>query len=127
MVDLSLTVHSPSSRKPLTSPRARFVVFEVDFGADELRKNGLRIRLPEQPFQAPAMLLEKPREVVTGEDLRKRLWSADRIPIGRSTLLQRLPRINLNLLRLFWPLQRQFYEPSIETGSLDRFCSSRLA
>jgi TolB-like protein/DNA-binding winged helix-turn-helix (wHTH) protein/Flp pilus assembly protein TadD len=57
--------------------RARFGVFEVDFRAGELRKHGLRIRLQEQPFQVLAMLLGKPREVVTREELRKRLWTAD--------------------------------------------------
>ena len=57
--------------------RLRFAVFEVDLRAGELRKHGLRIRLQEQPFQVLAMLLEHPGEVVTREDLQKRLWPAD--------------------------------------------------
>jgi len=40
----------------------------------ELRKQGLRVRLPEQPFQVLAILLEHPGEVVTRESLQKRLW-----------------------------------------------------
>jgi TolB-like protein/DNA-binding winged helix-turn-helix (wHTH) protein/Tfp pilus assembly protein PilF len=52
-------------------------VFEVDLAACELRKHGLRIKLAEQPFQVLALLLEKPGEIVTREDLHSRLWQAD--------------------------------------------------
>src|SRR5467141_863255 len=52
----------------------RFGAYEVDFRAGELRKQGLRIRLPEQPFQVLAILLEHPGEVITRENLQKRLW-----------------------------------------------------
>src|SRR5712691_451894 len=55
--------------------RLRFSVFEVDLRAGELTKRGLRIRLQEQPFQVLAMLLEKPGELVTREQLHKKLWS----------------------------------------------------
>src|ERR1700722_11954135 len=57
--------------------RGRFGVFELDLRTGELRKRGLRIRLQEQPVQVLAMLLEKPRELVTREELRQRLWAAD--------------------------------------------------
>jgi len=57
--------------------RFRFGVFELDPGAGELRKNGLRVRLQEQPFQVLAMLLEHPGEVVSREELQKKLWPAD--------------------------------------------------
>jgi len=57
------------------SGRLRFGVFEVDLRAGELTKRGLRIRLQEQPFQVLAMLLEKPGELVTREELCKKLWS----------------------------------------------------
>lgn len=57
--------------------RLRFAVFEIDFRAGELRKHGLRIRLQEQPFQVLAMLLERRGEVVTREELQRRLWPAD--------------------------------------------------
>ena len=52
----------------------RFGVFEVDLTAAELRKQGLRLRLQEQPFQVLAALLENPGEVITREDLIRRLW-----------------------------------------------------
>jgi TolB-like protein/DNA-binding winged helix-turn-helix (wHTH) protein/Flp pilus assembly protein TadD len=57
--------------------RLRFGVFELDLRAGELRKHGLRVRLQEQPFQILAMLLEQPGEIVTREELNKRLWPAD--------------------------------------------------
>ncbi len=56
------------------SGRLRFGVFEVDLRAGELAKRGQRIRLQEQPFQVLAMLLEKPGELVTREELQKKLW-----------------------------------------------------
>ncbi|MBZ5657528.1 MAG: winged helix-turn-helix domain-containing protein [Acidobacteriia bacterium] len=55
----------------------RFGVFEVDLAAGELRKNGARIRLQEQPFQVLATLLERAGQVVTRDDLRQKIWPAD--------------------------------------------------
>jgi DNA-binding winged helix-turn-helix (wHTH) protein len=55
----------------------RFGVFEVDLAAGELRKNGVRIRLQEQPFQVLAALLQNAGQVVTRDDLRERIWPAD--------------------------------------------------
>jgi TolB-like protein/DNA-binding winged helix-turn-helix (wHTH) protein/Flp pilus assembly protein TadD len=57
--------------------RLRFGVFELDLRAGELRKHGLRVRLQEQPFQVLTALLERPGEVVTREEIQKRLWPAD--------------------------------------------------
>ena len=55
----------------------RFGVFEVDLRAGELRRDGLKVRLQEQPFRVLALLLEKPGEVITREEVREKLWSAD--------------------------------------------------
>jgi TolB-like protein/Tfp pilus assembly protein PilF len=55
----------------------RFGVFELDLRAGELRKRGLKIKLQEKPLQVLALLLEHPGEVVTREELRRRLWAAD--------------------------------------------------
>ncbi len=52
----------------------RFGVFEADLDAGELRKHGLKIRLPEQSFQILAMLAERPGEIITRAELRERLW-----------------------------------------------------
>jgi TolB-like protein/DNA-binding winged helix-turn-helix (wHTH) protein len=57
--------------------RLHFGVFEVDLRAGELRKNGVKRKLQEQPFQILAILLERPGEMVTREELRSRLWPAD--------------------------------------------------
>src|SRR4029077_10019882 len=55
----------------------RFGVFEVDLRAGELRKQGAKVKLQEQPFQVLQALLEKPGEIVTREELRKRIWPSD--------------------------------------------------
>jgi Tol biopolymer transport system component/DNA-binding winged helix-turn-helix (wHTH) protein len=55
----------------------RFGVFEVDLEQRELRRSGLRVKLQDQPFQVLAILLERPGEIVTREELRKKLWPAD--------------------------------------------------
>ncbi len=52
----------------------RFGVFEVDLRAGEFRKQGLKVKLQEQPLQVLAMLLERPGEVVTREELQKKIW-----------------------------------------------------
>jgi len=51
--------------------------FEIDVPAGELRENGVKLKLQEQPFQLLCMLVERPGEVVTREDLRSKLWPAD--------------------------------------------------
>jgi DNA-binding winged helix-turn-helix (wHTH) protein len=58
-------------------PLVRFAQFELDSRAGELRKEGRRIKLQEQPLQILAMLLERPGELVTREELRQKLWPAD--------------------------------------------------
>jgi DNA-binding winged helix-turn-helix (wHTH) protein len=63
-----------SSRKP---GLARFGVFEADLEARELRKQGKRLRLQDQPFALLAFLLERPGVIVTREELRDKLWPAD--------------------------------------------------
>lgn len=64
--------------KSIQSPRAvRFGSFELDLSSGELRKNGIRIRLPEQPFRVLQLLLQRPGEVITREELRQQLWPAD--------------------------------------------------
>src|SRR5215471_13362994 len=55
----------------------RFGVFEVDETTGELRKHGVRIKLHSQPFQLLVMLLERPSELVTREEMRQRLWGDD--------------------------------------------------
>ncbi len=54
-----------------------FGTFEADEAREELRKHGVRIKLHSQPFQLLMMLLERPAEVVTREEMRQRLWGHD--------------------------------------------------
>ena len=54
-----------------------FGAFEADLPARELRKQGLKIRLQDQPFQVLTILLERPGELVTREELHRVLWPSD--------------------------------------------------
>jgi len=55
----------------------RFGSFEANARAGELRKQGLKVKLQDQPFQILIMLLERPGEVVTRQEIHRRLWPAD--------------------------------------------------
>jgi eukaryotic-like serine/threonine-protein kinase len=54
----------------------RFGFFEVDLRAAELRKHGVRIKIQEQPFHILALLLDRPGDIITREELRQELWPA---------------------------------------------------
>ena len=56
-----------------------FGPFKLDLKAGELRQDGRTIRLQEQPFQVLKMLVEHPGEVVTREEIRKKLWPNDTV------------------------------------------------
>jgi len=60
-----------------TKSSVHFGHFEVNLNSGELRKNGTRVRLQQQPFQLLVLLLERPGEVVTREELKQRLWADD--------------------------------------------------
>jgi DNA-binding winged helix-turn-helix (wHTH) protein len=62
---------------PTTGCLVRFGVFELDLRTGELRKRGARVHLQEQPFQLLAMLLERAGDLVTRDELRRRLWPDD--------------------------------------------------
>ena len=55
----------------------RFSVFEVDLDSRELRKNGVKLRIQEQPFQILLLLLEQPGEIVSREEIQGKLWPED--------------------------------------------------
>jgi Tol biopolymer transport system component/DNA-binding winged helix-turn-helix (wHTH) protein len=76
LVANSGVVVSPSQGSP---PPYQFGVFEFDPRAGELRKQGMKLKLQGQPLDILTMLLERPGEVVTREDLQKRLWASDTI------------------------------------------------
>ena len=71
----------------------RFATYEADPATGELRKAGARLRLPEQPFRVLIMLLERPGELVTREEIRQTLWPADTFvdfDHGLNTVINRL-------------------------------------
>jgi eukaryotic-like serine/threonine-protein kinase len=63
-------VHEPANGTPV----ARFGAFEVNFVAGELRKHGIRLKVQEQPFQVLVLLLERPGELITREEIQQKLW-----------------------------------------------------
>jgi TolB-like protein/DNA-binding winged helix-turn-helix (wHTH) protein/Tfp pilus assembly protein PilF len=65
-------VHTPAATRVL-----RFGAFEADLHARELRKQGMHVKLQEQPFQVLAFLLEHAGEIVTRDQLRQKLWPAN--------------------------------------------------
>ena len=65
----------PDSQPDLRPTRRyRFGAFEADSATGELRRNGVRVRLHAQPFQVLAMLLERPGEMLTREEISRALW-----------------------------------------------------
>ena len=72
IVDLFLMGLSADSRQAL-----RFEDFELDHHAGELRKQGIRIRLQHKPFELLALLLERPGELVSREDIETKLWPGE--------------------------------------------------
>ena len=55
----------------------QFGIFELDVDAGELRKQGIRVKLQDQPFKALQLLLERAGQIVTREELRARVWPAN--------------------------------------------------
>jgi Tol biopolymer transport system component/DNA-binding winged helix-turn-helix (wHTH) protein len=62
----------------------RFGAFEADLRTGELRKDGVKLKFSGQPFQVLAILLERPGEVVTREELQKRLWPDTFVDVERN-------------------------------------------
>src|SRR5246500_3730081 len=62
----------------------RFDAFEADLRTGELRKNGVRLKFSGQPFQVLAILLERPGDVVTREELQRRLWPDTFVDVERN-------------------------------------------
>jgi len=75
----SITVVIYSSRMPSVVPGThfRFGPFELDAATGELRKHGIRVRLPNQPSQVLTRLLIAANEIVTREELRQQIWSGN--------------------------------------------------
>ena len=74
-----LNESSPGSGDSRSFPhlQVRFGLYEVNLQTCELRKGGLRLKIPHQSFQILAMLLERPGQVITREVLKRELWPTD--------------------------------------------------
>src|SRR5215813_7489637 len=69
-----------TSRMPApasSTDRVQFGVFELDLQRAELRKNGIKVKLQEQPLKILQVFLENPGQIVTREELRRRVWPAN--------------------------------------------------
>jgi len=66
-----------TTEEVLSDRRVRFGVFEADFFAGELRKNGMKVKLHAQPLAVLKILLEHSGEVVTRDELKQRLWGSN--------------------------------------------------
>jgi Tol biopolymer transport system component/DNA-binding winged helix-turn-helix (wHTH) protein len=78
---------------PQKTSVCRFGVFELDLRAAELRKNGVKLRLQDQPYQVLLKLIEHPGEIVSREELRSTLWHGDTFvdfETGLNTAVKRL-------------------------------------
>ena len=76
-----------------TDGSVHFGVFDLDLQSEELRKQGVKIRLPHQSFQILARLLKRPGDLVTREELRQLLWPGDTFvdfDVGLSSAVKRL-------------------------------------
>lgn len=72
------SLYMPGAPEALNGrPPIRFGLFEVDVASGELRKQGVKVKLQEQPFQVLIALLERPGDVLSRDDLQKRLWPSD--------------------------------------------------
>ena len=104
----------------------RFGAFELDLRAGELRKEGRRIRLQEQPFQILRLLLESPGEVVSREELRKGLWPGDTVVEFDHSINAAVKRLRNALRdsaerpRYIETLPRRGYRFIAEVGASDR-------
>src|SRR5581483_5650083 len=75
----------------------RFGAFELRLDTGELKKHGVRVRLQGKPFQILCALLERPGHVVTREELRSKLWSADTFVDFESGLNTAVNRLRMAL------------------------------
>lgn len=64
-----------------TPPRVRFGVFEVDLQTEELYKSGMRIKIQNQPFKVLSLLLERPGEIISRDEMQQRLWGGDQTTV----------------------------------------------
>ena len=108
--------------------RVRFGQFEIDEKTGELRKDGTKIRLQEQPLQILQILLEHPGELVARDELRKRVWPTDTFvdfDHGINNAVKRLREALGGYQRRMQSLWRQW--PVVDTGLSGDWKQQRVA
>src|SRR5271170_6424371 len=70
-------IESARAMTDLIQPLLRFGPYEMDRNTHELRKSGMRVKISGQPFEILSALLERPGQLVSRDELRKRIWSDD--------------------------------------------------
>lgn len=109
---LGATVNQPSSTRRLVS----FGAFRCDLTARELHKNGIKVKMADQPFHLLAMLLERPGEVVTRQELEQELWPGQ-------TELDRADNLNTAIKKVRTALDDEAERPRfIETLPRRGYC-----
>src|SRR5579863_2111624 len=58
-----------------SAPLFRFGLFEADAARNLLTRSGVRVKIQEQPFRVLVLLLERPGEIVSRDELRQKLWT----------------------------------------------------
>jgi DNA-binding winged helix-turn-helix (wHTH) protein len=74
MTERKATATASAMVERVAARRYRFGVFEADEATGELRRKGMRVRLHAQPFQVLTMMLDRPGEVLTREEICRELW-----------------------------------------------------
>jgi DNA-binding winged helix-turn-helix (wHTH) protein len=114
--------------------KIRFGAFEVDLRTAELRTNGQELTLQGQPFQILIVLLQRPGELVTREELKNRLWTSDTFVDFEHSLNKAVNRLREALNdsaehpRFVETLPRKGYRwigPVIRNGNASRFADLR--
>ena len=78
---------------PAQTRRVRFGPFEADLRSCELRKHGLKVKLQGQPFQVLVLLLQRPGEMISRQELHQKLWPSDTFvdfDVGLNNAIKRL-------------------------------------
>jgi DNA-binding winged helix-turn-helix (wHTH) protein len=81
------------NRQARSARAVRFGVFELDLEAGELRRKGMRLSLQEQPFRVLSLLVTRPGQLVTREQLQEQLWEADTLvdpDLGLNTAVRKI-------------------------------------
>ena len=110
---ITMLYSRPSPMNPDLPHLIRFAPFEVDTRSGELRRQGSRVKLQEQPFQVLLLLLERSGEVVTREELSKRLWPDN--TLSTSNAASTKPSTNFATLCAMTPKIRDSLKPCLST------------